>query len=657
MHAFEELKFDYKNKKDMSLFGAFPGSGLVDFTLRINKSMIPGHYTVRSVKMVIHPDGWNTQRTDYRSFMLEKMADASGEWIVFRIRIDFAALLRSFRMNGEGLFYYHYAVTFSDGDFSDEDVYLGGEDPTELHRLENFVGERQLLVYRGDYTTSSSFAEGVIYHIFVDRFATSGKYPVKDRAQFNPDWENGIPQYGAYPGAEVSNNVFFGGDLTGVEEKIEYIEALGVKTIYLSPVFEAYSNHKYDTADYLAVDSMFGGDEALISLCKTAKEHGIQVILDGVFNHTGADSVYFNKFGTYDTVGAYQSEESPYYPWYYFKKYPYEYESWWGVQILPRINSGSEEVRRFICGSVVPKWMQAGVSGWRLDVADELAEDFLDDFRCAVKEQNEDAVIVGEVWEDASDKVAYGRRRRYFGGRQLDSVMNYPLRSALIEYIKTGSCYNLRRFTEGTYRRYPKQSSDNLMNFLGTHDTERILTLLGGVEAGDRSNEELSVLRMTEEERKAAITKLKLAYGILAGLPGVPCVFYGDEVGLEGYRDPFCRRPFPWKHIERELLMHYRRIGEIRREQKVFRDGLFRLLSLTPEHIVYIREPFGESDTACDRILVAACRSGELHIRMPGNAIALLGESKNDVVLAAGEVGYYRCPGDEYITAERLNIR
>lgn len=656
MYLFEELKFDCNEKKDMSLFGAFPGSGSVDFYLQIQNQALPEICLVRSVKMVIHADGWNTQQTEYRSFTLGEMPDLDEERRVFHIRIDFPSLLHAFQLKGEGLFYYHYAVTFSDGDSSDKVVYLGGEEPTALQPLENFVGERQLLVYCGEYETSSVFTEGVIYHIFVDRFASSKRYPVKERAELDPNWEFGIPQYGAYPGAEVANNVFFGGDLTGIEEKMGYIESLGVKTIYLSPVFEAYSNHKYDTADYLTVDSMFGGDDALASLCETAAEYGIRVILDGVFNHTGADSVYFNKYGTYDTVGAYQSVESPYYPWYSFKKHPDEYESWWGVQILPRIHSGLEDVRRFICNSVVPKWMQAGVSGWRLDVADELAEEFLDDFRSAVKAQNKDAVVIGEVWEDASDKVAYGRRRRYFGGRQLDSVMNYPIRSALIEYVQKGECAPLRRFTEGTYRRYPKQSSDNLMNFLGTHDTERILTLLGGAEAGDKSNDELAKLHMSAEERANAITKLKLAYGILAGLPGVPCVFYGDEAGLEGYRDPFCRRPFPWKHIEIELLSYYQKIGMLRREQKVFRDGLFRIISLTPEHIIYVREPFSSSEN-CGSILVAACRSGELKLQLPEKATALIGTNSNDVTLRTGEVGYYLFFGETKLTAEQLNIR
>ncbi len=655
MNVFEERKYDSKNNNDQSLFGAFPGSGLVDFTLIIPKEAILPGSRICSVNMVIHADGWNNGRNEYRSFTMKRVEQP--EWldsVSYTVPMDFAALLKIFSLDGEGLFYYHYAVILSYPDGADIAIYLGGEAPTALSPLKDFVGERQLLLYRDDYATSTSFREGVIYHVFVDRFASSGRYPVKERAVLNPDWDHGVPPYALYPGEALDNNVFFGGDLTGVEEKLDYIAELGVKTIYLSPIFEAYTNHKYDTADYLTVDSMFGGENALRSLCQAAREKDIQVILDGVFNHTGDDSVYFNRYGHYDSVGAYQSKESPYYSWYYFKNHPYEYDSWWGVDILPRLHSDKEEVRRFICSSVVPKWMEAGVGGWRLDVADELSESFLDDFRAAVKEQNRDAVIIGEVWEDASDKVAYGRRRRYFGGRQLDSVMNYPLRSALIEYVKYGATENLRRYTEGSYRRYPKQSSDTLMNFLGSHDTERILTVLGGADCGHRSNAELAEMKMSPEERKTAVERLKLAYGILAGLPGVPCVFYGDEAGLEGYRDPFCRKPFPWKKIDEELVAFYRRMGQIRRDQDVFRDGLFRLLSLTAEHVIYVREPYGASDGAS--ILVAACRTGELHFTLPQGAEPLFGEESATVTLKAGQVGYYRYPGQKKLTAQDLGL-
>ncbi len=630
---FNEIKTDRSEARDVSLFGAFGADRTVEFRIAIECD--DDGFCADSAAMVIHADGWNSGKTEYKKLPLEPADECE-----YSIVLNFADLLEMYSLDGEGLFYYHYELHAED-----TVVYLGGEKPEELTVLDNaYYGERQLLVHRADYRTSSSFTEGLIYHIFVDRFKSSGKFPVCDNAVLDKDWDGGIPQYGEYPGAEVSNNVFFGGDLCGIADEIDYIASLGVKTIYLSPVFEAYSNHKYDTGDYLHVDPMFGGDEALRQLCECAKERGINVILDGVFNHTGDDSVYFNKRGTYkDSVGAYQSEESEYYPWYMFREYPDEYECWWGVKILPRVDSSNEKYRGFICGEVIDKWMKAGVSGWRLDVADELSEDFLVDLRSAVKEKNPDGVIIGEVWEDASDKVSYGYRRSYLRGRQLDSVMNYPLRNAVIEYVKNGNCDLLRQYTEGTYRRYPKCSSDNLMNFLGTHDTERIFTILSGQNYSDKTNEELSTLCLSDKEKETAAKRLRLAFSIIGGLPGVPCVFYGDEIGMEGYRDPFCRKPYPWKKsaddtMAQTLLSHYRTIGNIRRDNEVFRDGLFRLLEISPDYIVYSREPYSGGE----RIIVCACRCGTVSIEFSEKVRSLTdGKNAKKTSIPANEAKYF----------------
>jgi len=630
---FEELKQSTKSGRDVSLFGAFPADETLHFRVRINKK-----YSPHSVAMIIHADGWNSGSTEIEKIEFEITTNEDVHYVEFCKLINFADLSQRYRRS-TGLYYYHYEVNTER-----DTIYLGGEHPIELIEIPEWIGERQLLLHLPEYCTSSAFKNGIMYHIFVDRFSRSGRCSVKSDAILNPDWDNGIPQYGEYPGAEVANNEFFGGDLYGITEKLEYIASLGVTTIYLSPVFDAYSNHKYDIGDYMNVDSMFGGDKALCELCSRAKEYDIDVILDGVFNHTGADSIYFNKFGKYHSIGAYESPDSPYYSWYKFKQYPDEYECWWGVKILPHVDSANQEYCDFICKSVVPKWMDCGVSGWRIDVADELSNTFLDQFRKAVKEKNPDGVIIGEVWEDASDKVSYGYRRRYFEGSQLDSVMNYPLRDAIIEYVKNGDHERFRRYTEGTYRRYPKQTSDNLMNFLGSHDTERILTILGGVSSVGKVNNELAVMRMTDSEYTRAVSLLKFAYSILVGLPGVPCIYYGDEVGVEGYHDPFCRMPFPWNSIDRELLAHYQKLGAIRKQHEVFRDGIFRLISATHKHIVYLREPV-EGDG--DSILVAACREGELELNLPDtcrclntNSVRIRGKAK----ICEGEVRYFICP-------------
>lgn len=639
---FEEHKTDLKTGGDVSLFGAFPSSSLLRFTLRVRTDELGDNASSANACIFIHADEWNKSYGGKHVTVCMTKADEDDDVLTFAAEVTADELLSEYDLTEDGLFYYSYTVTAGDDSIS-----LGGENPTELVQIKDGIGERQLLFYAPEYETSKSFCRGAVYQVFVDRFARSKNHtcPIKNDAVLDPDWENGIPQFGEYPGAEVANNVFFGGNLYGIAEKMDYIASLGVTTLYLSPVFDAYSNHKYDTGDYLSVDEMFGGDDALSALCDTAREYGIDVILDGVFNHTGDDSLYFNRYGKYPSVGAYQSKASPYYDWYTFREYPDDYDCWWGVRVLPKISGSNESFRHFITEKVVPKWMSCGVSGWRLDVADELSDEFLYKFREAVRENNPDGVILGEVWEDASDKVSYGRRRNYLRGKQLDSVMNYPLRDAVISYVKDGDTEKLRRFTEGTYRRYPKKTSDNLLNFLGTHDTERILTLLGGEPCGDRSNDELSTLRMTDKEREVGIRRLKFAYSLLAGLPGVPCIFYGDEVGLEGYRDPFCRRPFPWHDMNGELLSHYRKIGEIRKSNRVFYDGLFRIITLTPDVFEYIR-----CHENGDAVLVIANRGAGREFTLPENAKSLetgrLCEKSHYIDAQTAE--YFEVPADTF---------
>jgi len=573
---------------DVSLFGAFPCSSSIRFTLSVSGVLT----AVQSAVMVIHADGWDRPETVYRELPL---SPAEGG---FAVTIDLSDLCTKADLDDNGLFYYHYRLDTDHGRF-----FFGGESPIDLCEINGYDNERQLTVHADDFTTSEHLKSGIIYHIFVDRFRRSGRCGMKPGAVFDDNWETGIPQYGEYPGAEVANNVFFGGDLYGIAEQLPYIHSLGTATIYLSPVFDAASNHKYDTGDYLSVDKMFGGDDALRHLCAEARKYGIEVILDGVFNHTGSDSVYFNRFGSYDSVGAWQSKDSPYYPWYLFRKYPDEYECWWGVKILPKVNTANEDFKNFVFQQVMEKWMDAGVSGWRLDVADELNEGFLEELRLAVKSRNPDGTVIGEVWEDASDKVSYGHRRHYLRGHQLDSVMNYPLRDGVISYILNGDCEKFRRNTESLYRRYPKAVSDALMNFLGTHDTVRILSMLGDDGYEELTNEQLSTRKMTKKKHMAATRLLKLAYGLITAVPGVPCVFYGDEVGMEGYRDPFCRKPFPWNHMDEDLLAFYRRLGEIRKTEPVLNGGLFRLMETNEDFVIICR--YNETDC----LTIAANRS------------------------------------------------
>ncbi len=432
---------------------------------------------------------------------------------------------------------------------------------------------------------------GIIYHIFVDRFSKGGDVPQKENTIINPDWDTGIPQFAPYNGAPLKNNMFFGGTLWGIRDKLPYLASLGVTTLYLSPIFDSPSNHKYDTADYMKVDPMFGGEEALRALIQAAAEHRIGIILDGVFNHTGADSIYFNKFGKYDSIGACQSTDSPYYPWYDFQSYPHAYTSWWGIDILPRIHPdvpacGDYFIRQ---NGVIRHYARMGIRGFRLDVADELSDTFLSKIKNALTEEAPGSVLYGEVWEDASNKIAYGMRKKYFLGKELDGVMNYPVREGLIAYFTSADTgplsYALREVTEHA----PERILHAQMNLLGTHDTVRILTALGGKEAGNRSNAELSVACMTARERACGIARLKMAYTVLATLPGVPSIYYGDEAGLEGYSDPFNRRPFPWGREDEDLCRYYKKIGRIRRKNPVYKTGAFRLLSLNEDALIFAR--------------------------------------------------------------------
>ena len=341
-----------------------------------------------------------------------------------------------------------------------------------------------------------------------------------------------------------------------------------------------------------ALDGIVGGDEALDLLISEAKKRGIGIILDGVFNHTGDDSVYFNRYGNYPDTGAYQSEKSPYYNWYTFRHFPDDYECWWNIKILPRVRCDEPSYREFICGDggVLEKWMRKGVRGFRLDVADELSDGFIASIRKKIKKETSDGVLYGEVWENASNKVAYSTRREYFRGKELDSVMNYPLRKAVIEYLRNGKAAQFKTLLYDVYGTYPPFASRLLMNFLGTHDTERIITALAAPPWDGKSNDELAVLKMNENERARGEKLVKLALALVFTVPGVPCVFYGDEVGVEGYHDPFNRRTFPWGHENCSLADFLRTLSVIRAENSVFKDGDFRICEATAEYLILERK-------------------------------------------------------------------
>ncbi|MDR3207419.1 MAG: glycoside hydrolase family 13 protein, partial [Oscillospiraceae bacterium] len=382
------------------------------------------------------------------------------------------------------------------------------------------------VVYDGAYHVPDWYGRGVTYHIFPDRFhrlKTPDPAGLAGRRTVHKNW-NDTPDYLPDENGEIHNRDFFGGSLAGVAAKLPYLQGLGVTTLYFSPIFEAASNHRYDTADYRAVDPMLGSEKDFTALCRKAEDLGIRVMLDGVFNHTGYDSRYFNGRGTYPEPGAHQSKDSPYYPWYEFQEWPFTYDSWWGIYTLPQVNEMCPDYTRFIFDgpdSVIRHWLRAGASGWRLDVADELPDEFIAGLRAAARAEKPDAVVIGEVWEDATTKVAYDRRRRYLLGHELDGVMNYPLRNALLGYLLGGDAVRFRDEMESLRENYPKPAFYSLMNIIGTHDTPRALTVLGaeGPEY-QLPREGRAAFRMAPEQRARAARRLKLGALVQFAFPG-----------------------------------------------------------------------------------------------------------------------------------------
>jgi len=432
----------------------------------------------------------------------------------------------------------------------------------------------QINVYKPFKSDLSWFKGNVMYQIFVDRFYKGGDNPVKEKGIIHEKWDE-LPNY-LPVNNKILNNDFFGGDLQGVIKKLDYLKELNVGVIYLNPIFLSPSNHKYDTSDYMKIDPMFGDEQVFANLCKEAKKRNIKIILDGVFNHTGSDSIYFNKENNFDSVGAYQSKKSPYYNWYRFKKYPNTYESWWGIDTLPAVNQENDEFMNFITADkgVIDKWIKLGASGFRLDVVDELNTRFVDKINRQVKKNDSSNILIGEVWEDASNKIAYGTRRTYFNGEQLDSVMNYPLKNAIICFINHNNIQELKNTINSMINNLPNHVLNCMMNLLSTHDTARIISVFSNVNFYNLSRREQAEYKMSKEVYYAARTKLKLASALLYTLPGVPCVFYGDECGLEGYKDPFCRHTMPWDSYDEQINNWYKKLGNVRKND-VFIDGKY----------------------------------------------------------------------------------
>lgn len=561
------MKEEYKKiweGKDFVYNPCFPafkkpiGSALVneeiEITLYINK-----YYNINNLKLVLYNE--EKEVLEKNLFINKTVNMYSKEYNAFKVK---------FFIDKPYLYWYYFRFEDCYGIH-----YLGYSYDHNVILVNENVQGFQLNVYEKVYDTDFSWYKGkIMYQIFPDRFNRGKDFINNSNRFFHDNW-NDIPNYKPVNG-KILNNDFFGGNFTGIIDKIKYLKSMNVGVIYLNPIFSSPSNHRYDTSDYLSIDALLGNEEDFDNLVNRLKEAGINIILDGVFNHTGSDSIYFNKENNFNLVGAYQSKESNYYSWYKFIDYPNKYESWWGIETLPAVNQESS-FSDFITKEVIKKWLKFGINGFRLDVVDEISEAFLRKISKSIKEESHKNIVIGEVWEDASNKISYGKRRKYFDGNELDSVMNYPIKEAIIDYLKNGNGLHLVYALRTMINNYPKHNLDLMMNILSTHDTSRLMTEFSNVNYYTLSLEERANFKLGLNEYYISRSKLKMAYAILYTLPGIPCLYYGDETGLEGYKDPFCRKTINWNNIDNDIYLWFVKLGSIR-EDDVFVDGIYEEL-------------------------------------------------------------------------------
>lgn len=587
----------YYNAWDLrckSPFGAVKAGEEVTVCLTMAQSLSP-----RRAVLILRPDEGEEQRL----IRLAQTGVGAGS-------LHFSG---SFSVPEKGLYFYRFEIETADS------VIFVGRDENACGMIGDFLPEWQLTVYDAEFSVPGWLSGGVMYQIFPDRFCRGSREPLpptRSPRYVHQNWEERPLFIHDQPDYEATD--FYGGDLQGIAEKLPYLRELGVTALYLNPIFEAAGNHRYNTGDYLKIDPYLGDAEDFRALCDKARRLGIRIILDGVFSHTGSDSIYFNKEGHYDSVGAYQSPDSPYAGWYQFHdEARTEYDCWWGFPTLPNVNESNPDFLSFICGEdgVLRHWMALGASGWRLDVADELPDAFLQELRRTVKAADPDSFILGEVWEDASNKCSYDVRRPYLLGEELDSVMNYPWRQAILNFMRTGSARPFYRSVMTLMDHYPPPALAALMTPLSTHDCPRALTELGvrqGV--GPEAQEDY---QMTPEEEERGEALFRQASILQYTLPGFPSLYYGDEAGLAGFSDPWNRRCFPWGKENLSLTEFFKELGALRRDHAEDLQQPLRFVYLSGRKTAYTR----------GKLLIAANR---------GSTPLILTAAVQRVLLASG---------------------
>lgn len=548
------MKVDCYNSRDITYkrpFGSVIEDTNVEFSVKLKRNK-----PYSSIKLVIGIE-------DSDCYYVEM------EWVNTDRNIDTYSC--GFVPNQPGLYFYYFEV-----ENATEINYIFKDDDSKGYLTDKKAEPYQLTVPDKSYKTPDWFKGGVLYQVFPDRFFRDGSM-LEDQT----NGRNFIKEWGKHPKitsqSPYPSHDYFGGNLKGITSKLTYLSTLGVTAIYINPIFYAHSYHRYNTSDYLKIDPLLGNEDDLRTLCSKAKKLGIGIILDGVFSHTGTDSRYFNQDKSYDEDGAYNSKQSKYYSWYDFEEYPNKYRCWWGIEDLPQVNTDNPDFLEFITGEngVIKHWLDCGVKGFRLDVADELTPILIERIRERLKKQDKNNILIGEVWEDASTKISYGVRRQYLEGKELDSVMNYPWRSAIIDYIRTGESKSISETVTSILENYPKETIDCLFNLLSSHDTSRLITSLVGESSGDKDFDWKQNTQIPKEQKEKAINILKIATIINYLLPGVPSIYYGDEIGMEGYEDPFNRKCFDWEGGNLELLEWFKQLGLLRKNEPVLRDGLY----------------------------------------------------------------------------------
>ena len=475
----------------------------------------------------------------------------------------------SFSLQTPGLYFYYFRVITPGNAFR---LFKYGND-TNMEAGDLW----QVSCIPADFTTPDWAKGATIYQVFPDRFYKDGECDLTGKLEpytVHKNWEEEVDWRPNGEG-KILNNDFFGGNFKGFQSKLPYIASMGATILYLNPISKSFSSHRYDTGDYKTPDPMLGTEEDFTALCDAAHKLGIKVILDGVYSHTGSDSLYFNREGTFPGIGAYQSKESPYYSWYTFQEYPNTYQCWWNFNTLPTVRKMDPAFVEYIISgedSVVAHWLKLGADGFRLDVVDELPDAFTLMLKQRIRQIKPDALLIGEVWEDASNKLAYGQRRRYFVDGMLDSVMNYPFRTAILKFLRgEDQGEQLKDAVMTILENYPPQVVACNMNLLGTHVTPRILTAL--VDPFEGPREEQAIRQLSPEQLKLAKERLLMASFLQYMLPGCPSLYYGDEAGMEGHKDPFNRRTYPWYKEDPQLLRHFRLLGKLRKEYESLRMG------------------------------------------------------------------------------------